>query len=272
MKGVAYVAAITGAVAMAAGAAQAQVAQGLELGLQTYAYRYDESFHSDDFGSGSISDDGQFYGFSVEYGRPVGGWSFEARFRYGQGEVDYRSSEGDRIDDVSQFSGQLELLAGRPFANAEGRTITPYAGLGSRVLFDESGGRVTNTGLEGYDREISYAYVPLGLAVRQTMTGGLDAVVYAQFNWVVGGASESDFGPEGGPLVELEFEGGHGWEAGVTVSRPLGRGRIGFGPFLRTWRINESAPFLVEEDGVLFEIVEPENETTELGLKLTYAF
>jgi hypothetical protein len=256
--------------AAVAGQASAQVADGLEIGLQTFAYDYEETFDG-----GSIADEGRMTGFTVEYGRPVGGFSFDVRFRYAQGLIDYRSSDGERLDDVPQAAGQLELLAGRPFQAAPGVTLTPFLGIGARALIDKSGGRVTQSGLEGYDREVGYSYVPVGAALRLDRAGGQALQLHAQYNWVVGGDVRSEFSrlDPGLPDVEVELDGGHGLEFAATVSMPLSRGRIAFGPFLRRWEIDQSTSFVVSdpEEGT-FELFEPPNTTTEFGVRLVYGF
>lgn len=271
MKRMVCAAGAAAAALLTAEAAQAQATQGLELGLQAHGYDYREDFDVEE-GPGSISDKGRLSGFTAEYGRPLGGWSLNVRFRYAQGEIDYVSSDGDRLEDVEQATGQLEVLIGKPFHPSPEHRVTPYVGLGSRVLLDRSGGRTTDTGLEGYDREVTYGYVPIGLSSRYRFANGLESTLQGQFNWIVGGQSESDLRSLGGPLLELEFEEGHGWEFAATVSRPLGRGRIGFGPFLRLWDLEDSQPFRVEEDGDMIEVVEPRNKTRELGVRLVYGF
>jgi hypothetical protein len=262
--------ALTAAVLGVGSAASAQATKGLELGLQAFAYDYEESFEG-----GSIRDEGRMAGFTVEYGRPVGGFSFDARFRYAQGEIDYLSSDGERLDDVAQAVGQLELLAGRPIRTAPGVSLTPYVGIGARALIDDSGGRTTQSGFQGYDREVSYSYVPIGVALRAERAGGQALQLTAQYNWVVGGEVESRFSqidPEL-PDVTVEFEDGRGLELSAMVSTPLRRGRIGIGPFLRRWDLEQSTSFVVSEPGVgTVELFEPPNETTELGLRLVYGF
>ena len=54
-----------------------------------------EESSSLDEGPGNITDRGRFWGFTAEYGRPIGAWSVDVRFRYAQGEIDYRSSADD---------------------------------------------------------------------------------------------------------------------------------------------------------------------------------
>jgi hypothetical protein len=154
-------------------------------------------------------------------------------------------------------------------------TVTPFVGIGSRALIDQSGGRVTDTGLSGYDREVGYAYLPLGASLRAERANGQALQLTAQYNWVVGGDVTSDFSqldPEL-PKVEVEFEEGHGFELAATVSMPVGRGRIGIGPFLRRWDLERSTSFITQDPDVgLIELFEPPNETTEVGVRLVYGF
>lgn len=254
----------------AATAASAQSAEGLELGLQTYGYDYKETFEG-----GSIKDEGRFTGFTVDYGRRVGGFSFDARFRYAEGEIDYSADDGAGLDDVQQTVGQLELLAGRPFAASPTTTVTPYVGIGSRVLLDESGGQATEDGISGYDRDIGYVYLPLGAAARFRQGERMSLVIYGQLNVLVGGRARSDFSTiePGAPVVETEFNGGRGLEFGASLGFAFRGGRINVGPFYRSWDIDQSDSFVVTDpDEGTIELFEPPNRTREFGIKLSYGF
>ena len=262
--------ALAAAVALTAAEASAQATDGLELGLQTFAYDYEERFEGE-----TVQDEGRFSGVTAEYGRRLGRFSFDARFRYGEGEIDYSASDGSRLDDVQQTVAQLELLAGRPIAASPTLTVTPYVGLGSRVLLDESGGLETAEGLRGYDRVVAYGYLPLGAAARFARDGGGAVVLHGQLNLLVGGDVESDLrqvDPEA-PLLETELDGGYGLEFGASLQTPFRSGRIGFGPFIRYWDIDQSRSVTFSDDEVgAIELFEPPNRTVELGVKLTYGF
>jgi hypothetical protein len=99
----------------------------------------------------------------------------------------------------------------------------------------------------------------------------------AQYNWIVGGEAESKFSDVDPALpdVELNLDGGHGFEAMANVEFPLGRHAISFGPFLRHWNVDRSDPFvLVDPDGSgeAIEFFEPKNRTTEIGVRLAFGF
>lgn len=262
--------AATGALALTAVEAQAQVAQGWEVGVEGYGYRYEEAYEDI-----RVEDEGRFLSFNVEYGRPfAANWNFDARLWAGGGSVDYSANDGNRLEDVAQYMAQLELLVGRRFATSATSFVMPYAGIGGRSLSDRSGGLTTETGDQGYDREIGYSYVPLGVAAVTERPGGRRMAVYGQYNWVVGGTSRSEFGDidPSAPTVEVDFESGHGWEIGAKLTTPVGRGTVSVQPFLRTWDIDQStSAFFMEEDFTV-ELFEPANQTREVGVRFTYGF
>lgn len=251
---------------------QAQTRGGFQLGLEGYDYSYRERFD----GETVASDDGTFGGFHVDYVETIGRpWFLRSRFALSYGSVDYRSENGT-IDNVSQDVGQLELQVGRDFT-LRGATLTAFVGLGSRVLNDHSSGKQTQDGSIGYDREVAYAYVPAGVSTSMNLSGRARLRLNAQYNWVVGGDSTSNFSavdPEF-PDVKVELTRGHGIEASAAIELPLGRHALNFGPFVRHWNIERSETFRLVNPGDAseqIEFFEPANRTTELGIRLSFSF
>jgi hypothetical protein len=268
---------------MAASNAHAQTRGGFELGAELFDYSYRERFE----GELVAQDDGLFGGIGLGYVETIGNGIFlRSRLNVAVGSVDYRSSgtilddgeDGEaRLDNVSQSIGQLELHIGKDFSLGGGTTLTPFIGLASRVLSDKSGGEETEGGLLGYDREISYAYVPLGAAARFEVGGRSSLTLSGQYNWFVGGDAKSKFSdldPEL-PDVEVELEQGSGFEASALLSLPLGRKAISFGPFVRRWSIGQSESFVLvnpDDPSETLELFEPKNRTTEVGFRIGFAF
>ncbi len=100
----------------------------------------------------------------------------------------------------------------------------------------------------------------------------------AQYNHVIGGEVNNLFSrvePDA-PDVELDFNGGHGLEASAMLSLPVGRRQaINVGPFIRRWDLDQSDSFtLVNPDDPTEAITlfEPENRTTEIGVRLGFSF
>lgn len=262
---------------LAPDAAEAQTRGGFEIGAEVFDYGYRER----DSGETIVFDDGTIGGIRLGYVQKIGGGVLlRARLSAGFGSVDYRSPdpEGDsRIRGVDHSIGQLELHVGKDFKIGGASSLTAFAGLGARSLRDASGGREATDGALGYDREVNYAYVPIGLEARVPVSANSAILVGIQYNLFVGGDSTSRFSeidPEI-PDVELELDGGRGFEASAAFQTKLGSHALSFGPFVRHWKIGRSDSFIVtnpDDPSESLEFYEPKNRTTELGLRLTFAF
>jgi hypothetical protein len=269
--------ALLAGISLPSGAAQAQTRGGFEIGAEVFDYAYRER----DSGETIVFDDGTIGGFRLGYTQRIGGGLFlRARLSAGFGSVDYRAPDpgGDaRIRNVDQTIGQLELHLGKDFKIGGASTLTAFAGLGARSLRDGSGGREATDGSLGYDREVNYAYVPVGLEARLPVSKASAILLSAQYNWVVGGDSTSRFSDIDSELpdVELELDRGHGFEASAAFQTKVGSHALSFGPFVRHWKIGRSESFIVantDDPADQLEFYEPKNRTTELGLRLTFGF
>ena len=264
---------IAGSSALVSAQSQAQTRPGFEIGAELLDYSYRERFE----GEVVARDDGKFGGATFGYVETIGGGLFlRAKMTLDYGSVDYRSDDGG-IDNVSQSIGQLELHLGKDFALGNGGTLTPFVGLASRALEDKSGDKETELGFIGYDREVSYAYVPVGAAATLPLGSGSDLILSAQYNWVVGGEAKSKFSdldPEL-PDVKLDLESGSGFEASAIARFKLRGNAVGFGPFVRHWSIDRSEELVLKDpegSGETITFLEPKNRTTEVGVRLTFAF
>lgn len=250
--------------------ARAQTRPGFEAGAQLFDYRYRERLD----GETVARDHGKFIGLTASYVETIGrGWFLRAATATGSGSVDYSSDDG-KIEDVSQYIAQVEFHIGRDFRISPNATLTAFTGIAGRALDDNSGGKQTEQGFMGYDREIGYSYIPLGLAASIPVGGDMSLAISAQYNWVVTGTAESKFSdldPDF-PDVSLDLEGGRGLEASAILSAPVGRNAVRFGPFVRHWNVARSRSQSFREDGLSIEIFEPANKTTELGLRVAFAF
>lgn len=268
--------------ASAATTVNAQTRGGIELGGELFDYDYRERYD----GEVIAQDDGHFGGFHTAYTHGIGRGAFlRARLSVAFGSVDYLGNgsiladapEETRLKDVPQTIGSLEFHLGKDFPAGDSVTLTPYIGIGARSLRDNSGGKESDNGLLGYDREVSYAYVPVGVAATFGTGGTSSMTLLAQYNWFVGGDSKamfSELDPDL-PDVELEIEDGHGLELSAILSLPVGKRSINLGPFVRHWNIGQSKTFTItdpESPGEFLEFVEPKNRTTELGLRFSVQF
>ena len=255
--------------------AYAQTRRGLEVGVEAFGYGYKEF----DEGSLLIRDDGSLVGLHISYVQPIAGGLFARAILTGAaGSIDYDPLDEPVVTDIEQRSGRFELQLGYDFMLRGGANITPFTGLGHRLHEDLSGGIETVSGLQGYDRELEYQYVPVGVAAGIPVGGRKRLTLSAQYNFIVGGQSTSRFSeldPEFEDLA-LEFNGGHGVEASATLSLPVGRKHlINVGPFIRHWDLEDSETLTIvnpDDPTEAVTFVEPENRTTEVGLRVSFSF
>lgn len=271
-----------GIASLAGGELQAQTRPGLEVNAEVYDYSYLEEYD----GETVVRDDGAFGGLGIGYVQPLGGRVFiRGRLTVAFGSVDYRGAGAldensgleSRIDNVSQDMGQLEIHLGGDVGLDGDVTLSPFIGLGSRVLLDNSGGEESSDGLQGYDREISFGYIPVGAAATVPLDGGKSIILSGQLNLVVNGRSKSKFSDLDAELpdIEVELDKGTGLELSALLSLPLGRRHLHFGPFFRRWAMDQSESFIIEDlegTGAAIEFFEPESRTTEFGLRIGLAF
>lgn len=258
--------------------AQAQTREGFEVSGELIDYSYREQL----YGETIVYDDGIFGGAAVTYVETVGGNLFlRGELSVAVGSVDYRSPDpaGDqRLNDVRQSIGQLELQIGVDLPLRGGVMLSPFTGLASRALIDESGGKATAGGLAGYDREIGFAYIPAGAGLSIPVSGGASSIILsAQYNFVVNGTSESKFSDVDPSLpdVKLDLDDGHGFEASAVYRMPLGGHAVSFGPFVRHWKLDRSDSFIVtnpDDPSEAIEIFEPRSRTNEIGFRVSFAF
>lgn len=132
--------ALLAAAALSPVAARAQTRGGFEAGVEVFDYGYRERLD----GETIVFDDGQFGGFHLGYVETIGGGMFlRGKLSVAAGSVDYRSPDpagDDRIENVGQSTGQLELHVGIDLPVGAGATLSPFIGIGGRSLIDESGG------------------------------------------------------------------------------------------------------------------------------------
>lgn len=251
-------------------AALAETRGGFEVGALALDYSYRERLD----GTTIARDHGTMGGFMLGYTETLGNGVFaRARFHAAVGEVDYRQDDGEGFDDVEQGFGGLELHLGRDF-KAANATITPYAGFGARLFDDQSGGKVTAGGLEGYNREARYRYIPTGVSAQVPVGGRKFLHLTAQRNWLVSGSVVSLFNETDAelPAVEVKLDSGHGTVVSALLELPVGRRAVRFGPFVETWSIKRSESRFFEDDGDRIEFFEPPSRTTKYGFQLSFAF
>lgn len=157
-------------------------------------------------------------------------------------------------------------LVGRDF-KAGDVGLTPFAGLGYRYWNDQ----IRSEG--GYEREITYWYVPLGLEAAVLSGGGQWRVgARAEYDLFLHGHVTSHLGDAvaGLDTVENDQDSGWGMRASVFAERAMGQDwSLVVEPFFRYWDIAKSDEATLSAGGrVVGRAWEPANTTTVWGLRL----
>jgi len=246
------------------GAAAAQTLPGWEIGPEAYYYAYREP--------NLMHQIGPAVGVNASYTYKVGTAFLTANGIADVGYVNYKSDGTGNLNGKWDFTGDFRLLAGADVIRNDWFGVSPFTGLGYRVLFDMWRNRATTTGAVGYDRLSQYFYIPVGLGFS-----------FVAGNWILRPTAEYDYLVRGKQVSYLSQDGAngdltnkqtHGYGLRGTLLAETGTpwGRIAFGPFVRYWNIGESKPAFVTFAGVPVEGFEPHNKTLEAGATLRFRF
>ncbi|MGA1790890.1 MAG: hypothetical protein ACMUIM_05355 [bacterium] len=240
-----------------------------ELDLKLLNFTYKEP----DIG---VKDQGRMDGIGVAY-TYHNELMFKAAFDYYSGNIDYKSDSG-KLNDVNHYIVELRWLIGRNFTKYYSPMwdyLTSYTGLSYRYWKDHSGGRVTDLGYYGYDRETAYYYSPFGLETIKRLENGwfIGTIIEYDLFWM--GKNKSRMSDIDSSVPDLEFNqnDGYGLRFALKAKKTFDRAKIGIVPFINYWNIDNSEEVILFDPSSGFWIFyEPKNKTTELGINLTVEF
>ena len=171
------------------------------------------------------------------------------------GPTHYKGS--GELDGV-YYKLRAEIYGGYRF-----RKLMPILGFGYRWLYDNSGGQLTTTNAASYDRQSQYFYIPIGLVYDATDK----FKIKAQYNVFLLGIQNSYLSDVAG-YYDIENEQKSGWGVDVAATYRL-NATWGIYGFARYWDIADSDT-TVDPNNVSW--IEPANNTTEVGLGVSYRF
>jgi hypothetical protein len=216
-----------------------------------------------------MSEKGLMYGIDAAYSYHNGVMiKVAGRFSYGQ--VDYQNSVTfNNIDDIIF---EIRALGGYDFKLSKSLTMTPFIGLGYRYLRDDMAGRISPAGSEkGYLRESNYYYSPIGIEAVNVFDNGWSAGAIIEYDYFWKGTQKSNFSTAvaGYNDVENDQNSGYGLRGSIMIKKQTARLFFAIEPFIRYWNIDQSEiQNLTDYETVL----EPKNESTEIGVKFTIGF
>jgi hypothetical protein len=200
----------------------------------------------------------------------------DARGAFGQ--MDYEGS--GTIDDINNYLFEGRAWVGKDFDFLSGGRLTPYVGIGYRMLYDDGGGLISSTGAGAYDRRSQYVYLPIGFELRSAETinrwkFGLDA----EYDHFLHGWQYSDisgFLTSGGAIIlgdsYNEQDKGYGLRGAIHIIKKGEGMDIDLAPYIRYWNIEDSDVDVVSTSAGSAGFYEPHNESTEIGVRISILF
>jgi len=231
---------------------------GWELAIQLSDYHYDEP-------GLDVTIWGPRLGMSAAYTQTsTRNWFVRVDGRVSYGSLKYEGSGTQ--DGIPDLVFEVRGNVGRDFFPRHNISLSPYAGLGYRYLYNDLQG-ATSTGHAGYRRYSEYFYIPLGLTTRFNVSGKWSVSPTIEYDYFISGTQESRLSDTGSGLGDAQNEQSDGY--GYRASVMLEKGAWAFGPWLHYWHIEDSDTVSV---GFGVSGMEPQNETREYGLELKYRF
>ena len=219
-----------------------------------------------------MSEKGLMYGIDAAYSYH-NGIMIKVTGRFSYGQVDYQNSATfNNIDDIIF---EIRTLGGYDFKLSKSLTITPFIGLGYRYLRDDMAGRTSSTGSNGYLRESNYYYNPIGIEAVNVFNNGWSAGATIEYDYFWKGEQKSNFSTAGAGYndVENDQNSGYGLRGSIMIKKQTARLFFAIEPFVRYWNIDQSEienrTFYGIKD---VAVLEPKNESTEIGVKFTIGF
>jgi hypothetical protein len=219
---------------------------------------------------GLMEDEGYMLGINASFiyhgplskiPKDANSWMLRGDAKFSWGEVDYDGALMDgtpyKIHDIEDTMLEFRGLLGYDFRNKIART-TPYSGFAYRYLRDDS-----SFDSAGYERESNYLYVPVGFEIAFASVSEWSFGMTIEADILVWGKQRSHLGGSYGTIENRQDEG-EGFRASLRFQKTQPGVDFGIEPFVRYWNIDWSQG----SDG----FIEPKNRSTEIGLRLVWAF
>ena len=236
---------------------------GNDFGLSLSAYQYQEP--------GLMSLKGAKMGLDLHAVKVLQNELFiRGDLRFAFGTVDYNSVSTGSASGEPDWYIETRGLVGKDWEINE-MVLAAYTGLGYRYLFNDGRG-ITSTGHGGYRRESNYLYLPIGIIHRMALNDEARLESTLEYDDLLSGkqiSSLSDVGAGYGDVTNNQSSG-----YGLKLSVMYQKDNWAIGPFAHYWNIDQSDIVPEIRYGVPtgYSLVEPENNTVEIGLQASKRF
>ncbi len=194
--------------------------------------------------------------------------------KYSWGTLDYDSQGTGSASGIQDQMLETRILAGYDAAINSAAVLTPYAGFGYRMLYDDLRGQST-TGHYGYRRLSQYFYLPLGIENRFRINPTTRIALSMEYDKLFHGIQVShleDVDSDYETLTNAQTQG-FGLRTHLNLSFESTTVDFFVQPFFRYWNINNSRVQPVVYQGVTAGYgLEPQNNSTEYGVQLGLKF
>jgi hypothetical protein len=189
-------------------------------------------------------------------------FKLEGRFQYGS--VDYQSAGNGKTRDENNWTYELRGLVGKDFSVLNTSRLTPYSGIGFRYLDNDGSGHVTDLGFSGYNRISRYLYIPLGVEFSAKVSEDWILSPSMEYDFFINGTQISEIDPR----IKNKQDSGFGMRGSLKLVKLDKAVNFIVEPYVRYWHIDDSDHVVVSP----FVYTEPENKTTEYGVRLGVEF
>jgi hypothetical protein len=194
--------------------------------------------------------------------------------RYSYGQVNYEGT--GTLNDIDDSIFEIRTLGGYDFKISNTFTITPFIGLGYRYLKDDSSGKISSTGAQGYLRESNYYYSPIGIEAVYVFDKGWSAGVILEYDYFLKGMQKSSLSTAIAGLNDVanNQNSGYGVRGSIIIRKQTERKFYAIEPFVKYWNIDQSDVQNLTYYGSYTGIIgaEPNNQSTEIGVRFMIGF
>ena len=204
------------------------------------------------------------YSLDPEWPNQSKGLFLKTELRYVTGQANYNSVATGSLNSRPDWYYEARILGGRDYSYGDS-IISPYLGISYRYLFNDLRG-TTSTGNIGYRRESNYYSLPIGLSHKMSLSNQKQLHTIIEYSYLIRGLQNTKLSDANTGLADISNNQRSGY--GFRLSSMVRFDRWAVGPSVIFWRINQSEQ--VSSGGKNY--IEPQNNTTELGLKANYLF
>lgn len=183
--------------------------------------------------------------------------------RFALGPAHYSSASGTASGQTNNI-WEIRGLIGKDYTYGP-VDLSPYTGYGFRYLYNDARG-LTSLGSAGYRRQSTYQYIPIGLTSRFRLTDAARLSVNTEYDFFTAGTQKSYLSDANAAYGNIVNHQSHGM--GLRGSVMFQQSGWSVGPWFDYWHIKDSNVVPIPGDPGHIGM-EPDNTTTEVGLRIT---